>query len=89
MNTVSMVANENGIPVICGEQGMVEAGGLCTYSIDYYELGYLAGEMAVKILKGEADPATMPIEYYPEEKCEFVGNDETAKVLGIDISGLE
>ena len=44
---------------------------------------------AVKILKGEADPATMPIEYYPEEKCEFVGNDETAKVLGIDISGLE
>ena len=89
MNTVSMVANENNLPVICGEQGMVEAGGLCTYSIDYYELGYIAGEMAVKILKGEAEPATMPIEYYPEEKCEFVGNEETAKLLGIDISGLE
>ena len=88
-NTVSMVANENNLPVICGEQGMVEAGGLCTYSIDYYELGYIAGEMAVKILKGEAEPATMPIEYYPEEKCEFVGNEETAKLLGIDISGLE
>lgn len=89
MNTVTMVANENNLPVICGEQGMVEAGGLCTYSIDYYELGYIAGEMAVKILKGEAEPATMPIEYYPEEKCEFVGNEETAKLLGIDISGLE
>ena len=89
MNTVSMVANENNLPVICGEQGMVEAGGLCTYSIDYYELGYIAGEMAVKILKGEAEPATMPIEYYPEEKCEFVGNEDTAKLLGIDISGLE
>ncbi|MEI3266480.1 ABC transporter substrate-binding protein [Frisingicoccus sp.] len=89
MNTVSMVANENNLPVICGEQGMVEAGGLCTYSIDYYELGYIAGEMAVKILKGEADPATMPIEYYPEDKCEFVGNEETAQLLGIDISGLE
>lgn len=89
MNTVSMVANENNLPVICGEEGMVQAGGLCTYSIDYYELGYLAGQMAVKILKGEADPATMPIEYYPEEKCTFVGNEETAKVLGIDISGLE
>lgn len=89
MNTVSMVANENNLPVICGEQGMVEAGGLCTYSIDYYELGYIAGEMAVKILKDEAEPATMPIEYYPEEKCEFVGNEETAKLLGIDISGLE
>ena len=89
MNTVSMVANENNLPVICGEEGMVQAGGLCTYSIDYYELGYLAGEMAVKILKGEAEPATMPIEYYPAEKCQFVGNDETAKVLGIDISGLK
>ena len=83
MNTVSMVANENGIPVICGEQGMVEAGGLCTYSIDYYELGYLAGEMAVKILKGASSyRATMPIEYYPEDKCQFIGNEETAKSIG-------
>ncbi|MDD3223063.1 MAG: ABC transporter substrate-binding protein [Clostridia bacterium] len=89
MNTVSMVANENNIPVICGEEGMVEAGGLCTYSIDYYELGYLAGEMAVKILKGEADPATTPIEYFPADKCEFVGNEETAKILGIDLSGVK
>ena len=89
MNTVAMVANENNLPVICGEEGMVEAGGLCTYSIDYYELGYLAGQMAVKILKGEAEPATMPIEYYPSDKCEFVGNDETAGILGIDLSVAE
>lgn len=89
MNTVSMVANENKLPVICGEEGMVEAGGLCTYSISYYELGYLAGQMAVKILTEGADPATMPIEYYPAEKCTFVGNDDTAEILGIDISGLE
>lgn len=37
MNTVSMVANENKLPVICGEEGMVEAGGLCTYTISYYD----------------------------------------------------
>ncbi len=89
MNTVAMVANENNLPVVCGEQGMVEAGGLCTYSIDYYELGYLAGQMAVKILKGEAEPATMPIEYYPSDKCEFIGNDATAETLGIDLSVAE
>lgn len=89
MNTVSMVANENNLPIICGEQGMVEAGGLCTYSIDYYELGYLAGQMAVKILKGETEPAAMPIEYYPADKCEFIGNDTTAEVLGIDLSVAE
>ena len=89
MNTVAMVANENNLPVIAGEEGMVNAGALCTYSIDYYELGYLAGQMAVKILTEGADPATMPIEYYPEEKCEFIGNEDTAATLGIDISGLE
>lgn len=89
MNTVAMVANENNLPVICGETGMVEAGGLCTYSIDYYELGYLAGQMAVKILKGEAEPSTMPIEYFPADKCEFCGNDETAAILGIDLSGVK
>lgn len=89
MATVSMVANDNNLPVIAGEEGMVNAGGLCTYSIDYYELGYLAGQMAVRILTEGADPATMPIEYYPEEKCTFIGNEDTAKTLGIDISGLE
>lgn len=29
MATVSMIATDNGLPVICGESGMVEAGGLC------------------------------------------------------------
>ena len=36
MATVSMIATDNGLPVICGESGMVEAGGLATYGIDYY-----------------------------------------------------
>lgn len=48
----------------------------------------LAGQMAVS-LKGRARPATMPIEYYPSDKCEFVGNDETAGILGIDLSVAE
>ena len=39
MATVTMVTNENKLPVICGEKGMVDAGGLATYGIDYYQLG--------------------------------------------------
>ena len=49
MATVTMVTNENKLPVICGEKGMVDAGGLATYGIDYYQLGYMTGEQAVKI----------------------------------------
>ncbi|WP_124068279.1 ABC transporter substrate-binding protein [Clostridium sp. E02] len=89
MTTVAMVANDNGIPTICGEEGMVKAGGLATYGINYYELGYLTGQQAVKILKDGADISTMPIEYLPIEKCELTVNEETAKSLGIDVSNLE
>lgn len=89
MATVAMVANENGIPTICGEEGMVKAGGLATYGIDYYELGYLTGQQAVKILKDGADISTMPIEYLPKDKCKLTVNEETAKTLGIDVSSLK
>lgn len=85
MPTVAMVANENGIPVICGEEGMVNAGGLATFGINYYKLGYLTGEQAVKILKGEAETATMPIAYLSDDQFNFSVNEETAALLGIEI----
>ena len=86
MTTVAMVANENGLPTICGEEGMVKAGGLATYGIDYFELGYLTGQQAVKILKDGDDISKMPIEYLPADKCKLSVNEETAKALGIDVS---
>lgn len=89
MATVAMVANDNKIPTICGEAGMVEAGGLATYGIDYYELGYMAGQQAVDILVNGADVKAMPIGYLPAEKCELTVNQETADALGIDVSGLK
>lgn len=89
MATVSMIANENQLPVICGEEGMVESGGLITYGIDYYELGYMAGEMAAKILTGESQPADMPIEYLDASRCSLKVNEDTASALGLDAAELE
>lgn len=86
MATVSMVATDNKIPVICGEEGMCNEGGLATYGIDYFELGYKAGEMAAKILTEGADPADMPIEYLAAEECSQIINGETAEALGVDVS---
>lgn len=88
MPTVAMIANANGLPTIVGEEGMCTAGGLATYTIDYTELGKVAGEMAVKILTEGTSPAEMPIEYYPDDKLRLVVNEETAAELGIDLSGL-
>ena len=89
MATVSMVANENKLPVIVGCDTMVEDGGLASYSVSYYDLGYKAGEMAVKILAEDADPADMPIEYLSSKECKLIVNQATADALGIDISMLE
>lgn len=84
MPTVVLVTNEAKIPVICGEEGMVNAGGLITYGINYYDLGYKTGEQAVRVLAGE-DISNMPIEYLPADKLKVAVNMDAAEVLGISI----
>lgn len=85
MPQIITIAEEAGIPVICSEVAQVEAGGTATYGIDYYKLGYQTGEMAVKILKENADPATMPIEYAAEEDLTLVLNQGEADRIGLTI----
>ena len=66
-------------PVFAGEEGICSGCGVATLSISYYDLGYTTGEMAVKVLTGEADISTMPIEYttvtkkYNKTICEDLG----------------
>lgn len=83
MAAVASIANENKLPCIVGEEGMVENGGLATYGIDYYNLGKQTAAMAVKILKGEASPESMPIEYLTD--CTLKVNEDAAKQLGVEI----
>ncbi|MFV0412337.1 MAG: ABC transporter substrate binding protein [Oscillospiraceae bacterium] len=83
MSTVARVALEGKLPVIVGETGMVESGGLASYSIDYYELGKITAQQAVEILEGKAKPADMPIRYQEDFKLEI--NQETASALGITV----
>ena len=60
---IDNICRPAGIPVIAGEEGICAGCGVATLSISYYDLGYTTGQMAIKILKGEADIAEMPIEY--------------------------
>lgn len=85
MTTVSMITNKNGIPTIVGERALVVKGGLATKGVDYYQLGYSAGLQAAKILRNEAKPANMPIEYMSEDQLELVINQSVADQLKIDI----
>lgn len=83
MPNLVKVAEEKKIPIMCGEPGMVEAGGLISIGIDYYKLGFQTGKMAVKILKGEAEPASMPIESLTD--ADIVINLNFAKAIGYEV----
>lgn len=71
------------IPVFPGEDNVVKMGGLATYSVDYYQLGFQTGVMGAKILSGEAKIEDMPVESQKEFK--LVINQDVANRLGITI----
>ena len=68
-----------GVPAICGEEGICSGCGVATLSISYYDPGKTTGQMAARILTGEADISAMPIEYttatpkYNPTICEALG----------------
>lgn len=77
---VNTICSAQKVPVIAGEENICAACGVATLSISYEDLGRTTGEMAVKILKGEAKIGEMPIQYagtpvakYNKEICDELG----------------
>jgi putative ABC transport system substrate-binding protein len=84
MPIIYEVAVGAGIPVLCGESGMVKSGGLITLGINYYNLGYQTGLMAVRLLgDADADISTMPVENQTE--YDYCINATFARELGLEI----
>ena len=83
MPTLISVTDEAKLPVICGEGGLVRAGGLATLGVDYYKLGFQTGEMAADILSGKAKPAEMAIQAQKEFKP--VINMKSAAKIGLTV----
>lgn len=84
MPAVAAVADELKVPTVCGESGMVAAGGTITYSINYKNLGYLTGEMAAQILDG-TPCSQVPSTSVDVSGLEVAVNDESIAVLGIEV----
>ena len=79
-DVIDGICRPAGVPIIAGEESTCAGCGVATLSISYYDLGYATGEMAVKVLTGEADISTMPVGYaknftpkYNAEICEDLG----------------
>ncbi|MDD5937669.1 MAG: ABC transporter substrate-binding protein [Clostridiales bacterium] len=69
------------VPVMAGEEGICKGCGVVTLSISYYDLGVTSGKMAAKILTGEADISSMPVEYAPTVTKKY--NAANCEALGI------
>ena len=80
---INNICQPAGVPVVAGEEGICAGCGVATLSISYYDLGVATGKMAAKILKGEADISTMPIEYAPNFTKKY--NAANCEALGIKI----
>ena len=78
---IRSIAVPAGVPIIAGEAGICANCGIATMSIDYYDLGYETGKMAVEILRDGADITQMPIRYAPEVTYQY--NEEICAELGI------
>lgn len=82
IESVIMVAESAGLPLVVGEEGMVRRGSLGTVGIDYYQLGRQTARMAVEVLNG-ASPAAMPIQYLDSDA--LIINLQAAKAMGIQV----
>lgn len=70
------------VPVIGGERAICAGCGVATLSIDYYDLGYATGEMAVRILTGQENISEMPIQYAEYSK---LYNSKLCAELGLTV----
>ncbi|MGF2090755.1 ABC transporter substrate binding protein [Enterococcus casseliflavus] len=83
---VGEVAKETKTPIVAGSVEQVDDGALATYGIDYKSLGIQTGKLAAKILDGDAEPSTTPVE--TADNLELVVNEEMAAALGIDPASI-
>ncbi|AMC00053.1 hypothetical protein AWM75_05535 [Aerococcus urinaehominis] len=83
--TIGEVVKRMGVPTVGSDKTSLPAC-LATFGVDYERIGYRAGEMAVEILAGRAQPADMPVEL--PDHLELTVNPEMAKALDYDPGAL-
>ena len=79
--TINNVAQPAGIPIVAGEAGICSGCGVATLSISYYDIGHIAGEMAIEILSEGKNPGDMDIRFAPDVTKMY--NPDICSALGI------
>lgn len=70
-------------PIIGGDEGICGGCGIATLAVNYYDLGYAAGQMAYDVLVNGMDVSTMPVRF--GESFSKVYNPELCANLGVNV----
>ncbi|WP_316667208.1 ABC transporter substrate-binding protein [uncultured Propionibacterium sp.] len=81
--TIVALCENRRIPLVVAEGDSVRNGGVITYGIDYTRLGRQTGEMAIRILRDGADPATVPVQ--TQSDLTVYVNETAAAAMGVTI----
>jgi len=80
---VGKLAEENGVPLFGGQPYSTRLGACAAMGWDFFDMGYKAGEIALRVKNGE-DPAAIPFQYMSDVKLNL--NLDAAKKQGIHFS---
>ncbi|WP_243291532.1 ABC transporter substrate-binding protein [Bacillus sp. FJAT-47783] len=83
LESVISVSAEHDMPLFVGELDSVRRGGFAAYGFEYFDIGYEAGVMAAQILKGDKEPADLPVQY--PQNLKLLINETSAKDMNIEI----
>ncbi|NDK32052.1 ABC transporter substrate-binding protein [Nesterenkonia haasae] len=83
LEAVIQYGQQNDVPIIAAEADSVVRGAVATYGIDYQQLGYQAGEMAIRILVDGEDPASMAVE--TQSELELTVNPDAAEEMNVEL----
>lgn len=78
--SIGRLAGDNGIPLFGGSPLFTELGACAAMGWDFYEMGYEAGKMAIRIINGES-PARIPIQTMSKVRLHL--NLEAARKQGV------
>lgn len=75
-------ANSKKIPTFGAESALVEAGALISQGIDYFQMGEIAGKIAIEILKN--NKSIKDLAYKNSDTIDITINSDTAKIFNLD-----
>ncbi len=79
---IARAARQNKLPVFCFQTNQVREGALLAAAADYHGQGKMAGDIVVKIVRGQAD-TRIPFQMYTSSR-RLLLNRQAARELGIE-----